>query len=138
MKTLIALSFAILISLTLGLSTNAVVQKKHAPKPAWGTMLLYLGSLQSATASLMVFDMKNVAKRAGEIERRGNYIAGLKQLPEGVRKGHGNLAKAAGKLVAAANSGDEQQVATALAGVIQGCNGCHYNARDAGRRKKMK
>ena len=138
MKKIFALSLAVLMSLSIGLASTAMAAKKHAPKPAWGTMLLYLGSLQSATASMMVFDMKNVAKRAGEIEGRGKYIAGLEQLPEGVRKGHGNLAMAAGKLVAAANSGEENQVADAMAGVMKACNACHYNARDAGRRKKMK
>jgi hypothetical protein len=86
----------------------------------------------------MVFDMKTVAARAGEIEGRGKYVAGIASLPEGVRKGHGNVATAAGKLVAAAKSGEEKAVAAGIAGVMDACNSCHYNGRDAGRRKKMK
>ncbi len=63
MKKIIALSIALVIATTLGFGGAAVAQKKHAPKPAWGTMLLYLGNLQSAMASSLVFDMKNVAKK---------------------------------------------------------------------------
>ncbi len=55
-----------------------------------------------------------------------------------MRKGHGNVGTAAGRLVSAAKSGEENEVADAIAGVLKACSACHYNLRDAGRRKKMK
>ena len=138
MKKIFALSFAVLMSLSIGLASTAMAEKKHAPKIAWGTMLMFLGNVQSATASLMVFDMKNVAKRAEEIQGRATYISNIKSVPEAWSKRYRNLAAAATKLGAAAKSGEENDVAMALGGVVQSCNACHYDLRDAGRRKKMK
>ncbi|MDP6343420.1 MAG: cytochrome c, partial [Alphaproteobacteria bacterium] len=108
------------------------------PKPVWGAMVGGLIDLQSITAAMMVFDMKRAATIAEGLQKRETYISNIARLPEPVRKGHGKVAEAATKLVAAAKSGEEQDVAKALSGVMQACNACHYDLRDAERRKKMK
>ena len=137
MKKLVALSIAVIMSATLGLGGSAVAQKKQAPKPVWGTMVANLNDIQSITAAMMVFDMKRAAKIAEELQGRETYISKLEMLPEPVRKGHGKVAAAAATLVAAAKSGEENDVAKALSAVMQACNACHYGVRDAARRKKM-
>jgi hypothetical protein len=97
-----------------------------------------LNDIQNITAAMLVFDMKRAAKVAAELQGREAYISNIKRLPQVVRDGHAKVAAAATKLVAAAKSGEEQDVAVALSGVMQACNACHYGVRDAGRRKKMK
>ena len=96
-----------------------------------------LNDIQTITAALMVFDMKRAAKFAEELQQRESYISNIESLPEQVRKGHGKVAEAAAKLVAAANSGEEKDVANAINGVMQACSACHYDVRDAERRKKL-
>jgi hypothetical protein len=138
MKKTILLSVAVLLSAALGFSSSALAQKKHAPKPVWGAMVGGLSDIQAITAAMMVFDMKRAAKIAGELQGRETYISKIERLPAAVREGHGKVAEAAGKLVAAAKAGEEQEIAKALSGVMQACNDCHYNKRDAKRRKDMK
>jgi hypothetical protein len=138
MKKIITFSIAVLIAAALGFAGAAVAQKKHAPKPAWGAMVGGLHDIQGITAAMLVFDMKRAAKIAGELQGRETYISNIARLPEAVRKGHAKVAEATAKVVTAAKAGEEQDLAAALAGVMQACNACHYNVRDAGRRKKMK
>ncbi len=137
MKRLVALSVAVIMSATLGLGGSALAQKKHAPKPAWGAMVGGLNDIQSITAAMLVFDMKRAATIAEILHKRETYISNIERLPQKVRDGHAKVAKAAATLVAAAETGEEQDVASALAGVMKACNACHYNLRDAERRKKM-
>lgn len=137
MKRFVTLSIAVLVSAMLGFSGAAVAQKKHAPKPVWGAMVGGLNDIQNITAALMVFDMKRATKIAEELQQRETFISKIERLPEPVRKGHGKVAEAAAKLVAAAKSGEEMDVANAINGVMQACSACHYGIRDAERRKKM-
>jgi len=138
MNRMVTLTIAVVVSATVGLGGAALAQKKHAPKPAWGAMVGGLNDIQNITGAMMVFDMKRAAKVAEELQKRETYISGIERLPEAVRKGHGKVAEAAATLVAAAKSGEEKDVANALAGVMNACNACHYDLRDAERRKKMK
>ena len=128
----------VLASAILGLGGAAVAQKKQAPKAIWGAMVGGLNDIQSITAALMVFDLKRAAKIAEELQQRETFISNIESLPEPVKKGHGKVAEAAAKLVAAAESGEEQDVANAINSVVQACTACHYNVRDAERRKKLK
>ena len=137
MKRLFALSIVVLVSAMLGLGGAAMAQKKHAPKPVWGAMVAGLNDIQSITAALMVFDMKRATKIAEELHKREVFISKIERLPEAVRKGHAKVAEAAAKLVTAAQSGEENDVANAINDVIQSCSACHYNLRDAERRKKL-
>ncbi len=138
MKKTILLSVAVLLSAALGFSSGALAQKKHAPKAVWGAMVGGLSDIQGITAAMMVFDMKRATKIAEELQARETYISKIERLPAAVREGHGKVAEAAAKLVAASKAGEEQDVVNALSGVMQACNDCHYNKRDAERRKKMK
>ncbi|MBL4908087.1 MAG: cytochrome c [Sneathiella sp.] len=138
MKKIIALPIAVAIGATLVFAGAAVAQKKHAPKPVWGAMVAGLNDIQSITAAMMVFDMKRAATIAEGLQKREAYISGIEMLPPAARKGHGKVADAAAILVAAAKSGEEKDVANAINGVMQSCNACHYDIRDAERRKKMK
>ena len=138
MKRLVALSVAVMVIATLGYGGTAVAQKKQAPKAVWGAMVGGLNDIQNITAALMVFDMKRAAKVAGELQGRETYISKIERLPEATRKGHAKVAEAAAKLIAAVNSGEEQDVVRAVSGVMQACTACHYDIRDAERRKKMK
>ena len=138
MKRVTVLSIAVLVSAMLGLGGTAMAQKKHAPKPVWGAMVAGLNDIQNITAALMVFDMKRATKIAEELTARETFISKIQRLPEPTRKGHGKVAEAAAKLVAAAKSGEENDVANGINGVMQACSACHYHLRDAERRKKMK
>ena len=138
MKKKVIMIIVMIVSVMLGYSGSAVAQKKQAPKAIWGGMVGGLSDIQSITAALMVFDMKRAAKIAEELQKRETYISKIEQLPESVRKGHRKVADAAAKLVVAAKSGEENDVANALSGVMQTCNNCHYDLRDAKRRKKLK
>ena len=134
-STLIALVLA--LGLTPGLTGSAVAQKKHAPKPVWGAMVANLSDIQSITAALAVFDMKRAATIADGLVQRETFLSKMEQLPDVVRKGHAKVADAAKELAAATKSGDEQAVAMKIGGVLAACSSCHFNVRDAERRKKM-
>ncbi len=137
MKKLLALAIAAIFGTTLIVTGAALAEKKHAPKPVWGAMVAGLNDIQSITAAMMVFDMKRAATIAEELQKRETYISTIEMLPPVVRKGHGKVAEAAATLVAAAKSGEEKDLASALSGVMNACNACHYDVRDAERRKKM-
>ena len=137
MKKAILLSVAVLLSAALGFSSSALAQKKHAPKAVWGAMVGGLNDIQSITAAMMIFDMKRAETIAEELQKRETFISNIERLPEKVRQGHGKIAEAAAKVVAAAASGEDNDMASALGEVMQACNACHYDVRDAKRRKKM-
>ena len=138
MRKFVLLSLAVAMCVTLGFSGAAMAQKKHAPKHVWRAMIGGLSDIQSITAAMMVFDMKRALQSAKELQAREAYISKMEQLPETVRKGHGVVATAAAKLVAAAEAGEEQQMAVALGEFMGACNVCHFERRDAERRKKLK
>lgn len=137
MKKTIALTAAVLMSALIGFGGAALAQKKHAPKPVWGAMVAGLNDIQNITAALMVFDMKRAAGIAESFEKRETFISTIERLPEKVRDGHGKVAKEVAKLSAAIATGEENDVADALSGVMRSCNACHYDLRDAERRKKL-
>jgi len=136
MKKVFLLSSVVAVSAMLGLGGIAMAQKKHAPKPVWGAMISGLSDIQNMTAALMVFDMKRIEKIADELQKREAFISKIERLPEPVRKGHAVVADAATKLVAAAKTGEEDAVANAINAVVLTCNACHFDLRDAERRKK--
>ncbi len=138
MKRLIALSIAVMMSVMLGYSGAAVAQKKQAPKGVWGAMVGGLNDIQSITAALAVFDMKRAATIADVLVKRETFISNIARLPEAVRKGHAKVAKVAQELADAAKAGEEQVMAAKIGAVLAACSACHYDVRDAERRKKMK
>ena len=138
MKRSIALASALVIGLALSVTGPAIAQKKHAPKPVWTAMLAGLSDIQGITAALTVFDMKRAAEIADALVKREEFISGIEQLPQPVRDGHAKVAMAAKELAAAAHAGDEQALSAKLGGVLAACSACHYDLRDAERRKEMK
>jgi hypothetical protein len=125
------------VILTIGLSGTVMAQKKHAPKSVWTAMVAGLNDIQSITGALAVFDMKRAAEIADGLAKRETFISTIERLPEPVRKGHADVAKVAKELADAARAGEEQQVAQKIGEVLGACSACHYNIRDAERRKKM-
>ena len=119
------------------LVTNASAQKVHAPKQVWPAMIANLSDLQDMTASLMVFDMKRIESTANELAAREEFISKIEQLPDAVKEGHAEVAKAAQALAEIAAFGEEQEVAKAIGQVTAACTACHYDLRDAERREKM-
>ena len=117
---------------------TALAQKKHAPKPVWGAMVAGLNDIQGIAAALTVFDMKRAATIADGLVARETYISNIASLPDAVKKGHAKVADEAKMLADAARAGEEQKMATRIGAVLAACSACHYDLRDAERRKKMK
>ncbi len=137
MRKLIALAILLAFGFAPVLAGPALAQKKHAPKPVWGTMLANLNDIQSITAALAVFDMKRAATIADGLAAREKFVSNIARLPDAVRKGAAKVAAEAKILADAARAGDEQKMATQIGAVLAACSACHYNVRDAARRKKM-
>ena len=137
MRKIIALAIFLAVSVTPGFTETVMAQKQHAPKPVWKSMLAGLNDIQSITAALAVFDMKRAADIADGLVAREIFISNLARLPDEVRKGHARVADVAKELADAARSGDEQQIAMKIGAVLAACSACHYNLRDAERRKQM-
>ena len=132
-------TFAVFLALglALGFSGTAMAQKKQYPKAVWGAMVGGLSDIQSIAAALAVFDMKRAAEIADTLTARETYISNIEQLPDPVKKGHAAVAKVAKELGDAARSGQEAQVAAKIGEVLAACSACHYDVRDAERRKKQ-
>ncbi len=137
MRKLTALAILLAFCVTLGVSGTAVAQKTHAPKGVWKGMLANLSDIQGITAALVVFDMKRATMIADELVKRERFVSPLERLPKAVRKGHAKVADVAEELAAATRSGDEQEIAMKIGAVLAACSSCHYNVRDAERRKKL-
>ena len=137
MRKLIALAILLAFCVTLGMAGTVVAQKKHAPKGVWKTMVASLNDIQSITGALAVFDMERATTIADGLVKRETFISKMDQLPEAVRKGHGKVADAATELAAATRSGDDQEIAMKIGAVLAACSSCHYDLRDAERRKKL-
>ncbi len=137
MRKLIAVAILMAFGFMLGLNGAVMAQKKHAPKSVWKAMVAGLNDIQSITGALAVFDMERATTIADGLVKRETFISKMDQLPEAVRKGHGKVADAATELAAATRSGDDQEIAMKIGAVLAACSSCHYDVRDAERRKKM-
>ncbi len=137
MRKLMALAILLAFGFAPVLAGPALAQKKHAPKPVWGAMVGGLNDIQRISAALAIFDMKGAAETADKLAARETYISKIERLPDAVKKGHAKVADEAMKLADAAKAGDEQKMATQIGAVLAACSACHYNVRDAERRKKM-
>ncbi len=100
----------LLVSVSVG---GAHAERILAPKAIWQGMSAGLTDIQTMTASLMVYDMQRIEMVANELAAREEYIAGIEQLPDVVKEGHAEVAKAAKVLAEAAAFGDDQAVTVA-------------------------
>lgn len=137
MKKLTILAILLAFCVTLGVTGTVMAEKKHAPKGVWKGMLASLGDIQGITAALTVFDMKRATMFADGLVARERFVSNLERLPKAVRDGHAKVADVAEELAAATRSGDEQEISIKIGAVLAACSACHYNLRDAERRKKL-
>ncbi len=137
MRKFIAVAVLMAFGLMLGLNGSVMAQKKHAPKGIWQGMIANLTDVQGVTAALAVFDMKRATMFADSLAARERFVSTLEQIPEAVRKRYAELADIAEELAAATRAGDEQAIAMKIGKVLAACSSCHYNVRDAERRKKL-
>ena len=137
MKKLTILAILLAFCVTLGVTGTVMAEKKHAPKGVWKGMLASLGDIQGITAALTVFDMKRATMFADGLAARERFVSNLERLPKAVRDGHAKVADVAEELAAATRSGDEQEISIKIGAVLAACSACHYNLRDAERRKKL-
>ena len=137
MRKSIALAILLAFCVTLGVTGTVMAEKKHAPKGVWKGMLASLGDIQGITAALTVFDMKRATMFADGLAARERFVSNVEQLPKVVRDGHAKVADVAEELAAATRSGDEQEISIKIGAVLAACSACHYNYRDAERRKKL-
>ncbi len=137
MRKLTALAILLAFCVTLGVTGTVVAQKKHAPKGVWKGMVANLSDIQGITAALAVFDMERATMFADSLAKRERYVSTIEQIPEPVRKRYAELADIAEELGAATRAGDEQAIAMKIGKVLAACSSCHYNVRDAERRKKL-
>lgn len=137
MKKLTILAMLLAFCVTLGVTGTVMAEKKHAPKGVWKGMLASLGDIQGITAALTVFDMKRATMFADGLVARERFVSNLERLPKAVRDGHAKVADVAEELAAATRSGDEQEISIKIGAVLAACSACHYNLRDAERRKKL-
>ncbi len=137
MRKFIALAIVLAFGFMPVFTGPVLAQKKHAPKSIWGAMVGGLNDIQRIAAALAIFDMKGAAETADKLAAREAYISNVARLPEETRKGHAKVAEEAKKLAEAARAGEEQKMATQIGAVLAACSACHYNVRDAARRKKM-
>ncbi|MCH7941800.1 MAG: cytochrome c [Proteobacteria bacterium] len=137
MKKLTTLAILLAFCVTLGVTGTVMAEKKHAPKGVWKGMLASLGDIQGITAALTVFDMKRATMFADGLVARERFVSNLERLPKAVRDGHAKVADVAEELAAATRSGDEQEISIKIGAVLAACSACHYNLRDAERRKKL-
>ncbi len=134
-----SIALAILLAVGFMLVSNGAVtaQKQHAPKGVWKGMLASLGDIQGITAALAVFDMKRATMFADGLVARERFVSNLERLPKAVRDGHAKVADVAEELAAATRSGDEQEISIKIGAVLAACSACHYDVRDAERRKQL-
>ncbi len=137
MRKFIALAILLAFCVTLGATGTAVAQKKHASKAIWKGMVANLSDIQGITAALAVFDMKRATMFADSLAKRERFVSTIERIPEPVRKRYAELADIAEELAAATRSGDEQMISMKIGKVLAACSSCHYNVRDAERRKKL-
>ncbi len=137
MRKSIALAILLAFCVTLGVTGTVMAQKKHAPKGVWKGMLANLSDVQGITAALAEFDMKRATMFADSLAKRERFVSTIERIPEAQRKRYAELADIAEELAAATRSGDEQAISMKIGKVLAACSSCHYNERDAERRKKL-
>ncbi len=137
MRKLIALAILLAFCVTLGVTGTVMAQKKHAPKGVWQGMIANLTDIQGVTAALAVFDMERAAMFADSLAKRERFVSTIERIHEAIRKRYAGLADIAEELAAATRAGDEQAISMKIGQVLAACSSCHYNVRDAERRKKM-
>ena len=137
MKKLTALAILLVFGFMLSSNGAVLAQKKHAPKGVWKGMLANLGDIQGITAALAVFDMERATMFAESLAKRERFVSTIVQIPEPIRKRYAELADIAEELAAATRSGDEQEISMKIGKVLAACSSCHYDVRDAERRKKL-
>ncbi len=137
MRKIIALAVLLAFGFVPVFTGTVLAQKKHAPKGVWKGMVANLSDIQGITAALAVFDMERATMFADGLVARERFVSTIERLPEVVRKGHAKVADVAEELAAATRSGDEQMISMKIGAVLAACSSCHYDLRDAERRKKM-
>lgn len=137
MKKLVMVAIVLAFGVVPVLTGTAQAEKKHAGKPVWHAMVANLGDMQSILGALAVFDMARVATIGDQLAGREKFISTLEFLPQEVRDRHAKVGVIAAELANAARAGDEQGVSMKIGAVMAECSSCHYNVRDAERRKEM-
>ncbi len=137
MRKLTALAILVAFCVTLGVTGTVVAQKKHASKGVWKGMLANLSDIQGITAALSVFDMERATMIADRLAARERFVSTIERIPKADRKRYAELADIAEELAAATRAGDEQAISMKIGKVLAACSSCHYEVRDAERRKKM-
>ena len=137
MKKLVLVAVVLAFALVPVLGGTAHAEGKHAAKPVWQGMIANLSDMQGIVAALAVFDMARVANIADQLAGREKFVSTLEFFPEEVRKRHAKVGVIAGELTTAARADDEQGVSMKIGEVMAECSSCHYNLRDAERRKEM-
>ncbi len=137
MRKLIAVAILMAFGFIFGLNGAVMAQKTHAPKGVWKSMIANLSDIQGITAALSVFDMERATMIADRLVERETFLSKWELLSEADRKGYGKVADAATELAAATRSGDEQEISMKIGAVLAACSSCHYDVRDAERRKKL-
>ncbi len=137
MRKFIALAILLAFCVTLGVTGTVMAQKKHASKGVWKGMIANLTDVQGVTAALMVFDMERATMFADSLAKRERFVSTIERIPEPVRKRYAELADIAEELGATTRAGDEQAIAMKIGKVLAACSSCHYEVRDAERRKKL-
>ncbi len=137
MRKIIALAVLLAFGFMPVFTGTVLAQKKHAPKPIWKGMIANLSDIQGITAALAVFDMERATMFADAMAKRERFVSTIEQIPEASRKRYAELADIAEELAAATRSGDEQEISMKIGAVLAACSSCHFNLRDAERRKKL-
>ena len=137
MKKFVAVAIVLAFGLVPAFAGTAQAEKMHAAKPVWQGMLANLSDMQGILAALAVFDMARVATIADQLAGREKFVSTLEFLPQVIRDRHSKVGDIAAELANAARAGDEQGVSLKIGAVMAECSSCHYNLRDAERRKEM-
>ena len=137
MKKIAAFAVIFAFGLMAGLSAPALAQRKHGAKGIWQGMLANVSDVQGIVAALSVFDMKRIEMIADSFAKRHEgYIKNFPRMSDTFKKGYGHLASLGNEVTAAAKAGDEKAITGKLGEILNTCNGCHYNVRDAKNRKE--
>jgi cytochrome c553 len=135
MKKFLALAILVAFGFAAGFAGSVHAQKKHTPKFVWKVMLSNLSDVQGITSALTVFDMKRVGVIADGMAKRETFISTIERLPAKTRELHGKIGSLAGEISAAAKAGDDLAIGKKIGDILTVCSECHYNSRDASRRK---
>ena len=137
MRKSIALAILLAFCVTLGVTGTVMAQKKHASKGVWRGMIGNLTDVQGVIAALAVFDMERATMFADSLAKRERFVSTIERIPKADRKRYAELADIAEELAAATRAGDEQAISMKIGAVLAACSSCHYEVRDAERRKKL-